>query len=69
MKQELGAGKRYRRLAFPSGASATACPTPERALVERRNALTLVVEDELQPFDEDKSNEMHFTSSRGHAPS
>lgn len=35
-------------------------PNAERALWSAGNALTLIVEDELQPFDGDKSNEMHL---------
>lgn len=35
-------------------------PNVERALWSAANALTLVVQDELQPFVKDKSNEMHL---------
>jgi len=35
-------------------------PDAERALWSASNALTLVVEGELQPFDREKSNEMHL---------
>ncbi len=37
-------------------------PNLERAVWSAANALTLVVEDELQPFDRDKSNEMNLHS-------
>ncbi len=35
-------------------------PNLERALWSAGNALTLIVQDELQPFEQDKSNEMHL---------
>jgi hypothetical protein len=37
-------------------------PQLERALWSASNALTLLVEDELQPFENDHSNEMHLHS-------
>jgi hypothetical protein len=60
MKQEIGAANGADAIAYSLRCFGYGVPDAERALWSAGNALTLVVEDELQPFDQDKSNEMHL---------
>jgi len=60
MKQELDAASGADRIAHVLRCFGYGVPDAERALWSASNALTLVVEGELQPFDREKSNEMHL---------
>ncbi len=60
MKQEIGAANGADAIAYSLRCFGYGVPDAERALWSAGNALTLVVEDELQPFNQDKSNEMHL---------
>ncbi len=60
MRSELDSAGGAEGFAFLLRCFGFGVPDMERALWSAGNALTLVVEDELQPFDQDKSNEMHL---------
>jgi hypothetical protein len=60
MRRELDATRNSRELSFLLRTFGFGVPNVERALFSAGNALTLIAQDELQPFTGNKSNEMNL---------
>jgi len=60
MREEIDATRTSTDLAHLLRCFGFGVPNLERALWSAGNALTLIMQDELQPFERDKSNEMHL---------
>jgi len=60
MKAEIAATKKNEHAARLVRCFGFGVPSLERALWSASNALTLVIQDEVQPFTGEKSNEMHL---------
>jgi hypothetical protein len=60
MEAEIAGARNRRDLAYMLRCFGFGVPHLERALWSARDALTLIVQDELRPFERDKSNEMHL---------
>lgn len=62
MREEVDAARTSSDLEYLLRRFGFGVPSPERALWSAGDSLTLIVQDQLQPFERDKSNEMHLHS-------